>query len=614
MSRLLCPILLLASATFPSAALALGLGELHVESALGQNFVAHIDLIDASAEDLGRLQAALADEDTFQRKQLERPNFLAGMTISVGQDARGQPILLLRSMDSFTEPVVTFLVDVHWRAGELIREYTALLDPSELASKAPDASAEPGAPPMSAPAAPMTPVAAAGAPPNAPAPPMRAPPTQVTQPAHSTPTQRVAKVPDPKPQLRSHKIARGDTLVRIATLAGARSRKERLRMMIAIYRANPSEFQNGLNTLLHRGAMLRLPTAEELAAISPAEADREYRAASHETAPRKLHANSSEHAAGTIESKADAAALETDKLALRHRVESLEQSLQEVRQELQERVQQTNTPPPQVRAEQTDTPPLPVRAEQANATPLHQRAWFIALISGLGLLLAAGAWWVRRRRRNDDSSTVVHAIVADEPTTALPADAVSAEPLAGEPAAIVPEPSPPIDGSMPAQADTHDVNPPLASADTAPEQPDGQVDTGDTTAVLAPEIEDSGDTAEHKFSFYNPDNHLDTTHVVMGSELTRPLAFVERRKNPAIVLQQAIEREPHRSDLHLKLLELYYASASENRLAFLEAARQIMHRQDLVSAEDWARIAAMGRQIAPDEELFRSELDDQAVA
>src|SRR6185437_5325328 len=128
-------------------------------------------------------------------------------------------------------------------------------------------------------------------------------------------------------------------LVRIATIAGARSPKERLRMMIAIYRANPSLFHDGLNTLLHRGAMLRLPTAEELAAISPAEADREYRAqldATHGTAPRKLHAYSSEHAVDAIESKADAAALEAEKLALSHRVESLQQSLQEVRRELQE--------------------------------------------------------------------------------------------------------------------------------------------------------------------------------------------------------------------------------------------------------------------------------------
>jgi Tfp pilus assembly protein FimV len=119
---------------------------------------------------------------------------------------------------------------------------------------------------------------------------------------------------------------------------------------------------------------------------------------------------------------------------------------------------------------------------------------------------------------------------------------------------------------------------------------------------------------EQKFAFYSPETHADTTHVVMGSELTRPLAFVERRKNPAVVLQQAIEREPHRNDLHLKLLELYYATASENRLAFLEATRQIMKKKDLVSAEDWPRIADMGRQIAPDDELFKSDLDDQAVA
>lgn len=147
-----------------------------------------------------------------------------------------------------------------------------------------------------------------------------------------------------------------------------------------------------------------------------------------------------------------------------------------------------------------------------------------------------------------------------------------------------------------------------------PSEPEGRGDTGDTTAVLAPEMEAFGDTAQHKFSFYNPESHLDTTHVVMGSDLTRPLAFVERRKNPAIVLQQAIEREPHRSDLHVKLLELYYASATENRLAFLEAARQIMLKPGLLSAEDWARITTMGRHIAPDDELFRNELDDQAVA
>src|SRR5262249_51134655 len=97
MSRLLCPILLTVSVVFPSAALALGLGDLHVESSLGRDFMAPRALTDASHEDLARLSAAIADEAAFQRYQLERPSFLAGTTVALAQDAQGQPILRLRS-------------------------------------------------------------------------------------------------------------------------------------------------------------------------------------------------------------------------------------------------------------------------------------------------------------------------------------------------------------------------------------------------------------------------------------------------------------------------------------------------------------------------------------
>jgi pilus assembly protein FimV len=627
MPRLLCPILLIASASLPSTALALGLGELHVESALGQGFVAHIDLIDASSADLARLTAAIADEDTFRRNQLERPGFLVGTAVTVGQDARGRPILLLRSKDSFTEPVVTFLVDVHWGTGELIREYTALLDPSELASRMQQAAPQAlhttatEAPALSAPVVRVTPVIATPTQPVA----------QVTR-VSALPTQHAATGPGPKSQLRSYKVAHGDTLVRIAITAGARSGKERHRMMIAIYRANPAVFQKSFD-ILHTGDVLRVPSAEELAAISVADAEREYRAqlaASHATDRRKPRTHSSKHGPGDIEfkrdaavveSKADAASLETDKLALRQRVESLEQSLQEVRQELQQRAQQTTTLPPPVSASTSAPDTHAVAATGSSddgAPPLHRRGSFIALISGLGLMLAAGLWWAFGRRRDADPGTALQAapdsMAALEPKPLVRTGNPSAEIPAREPAASRPSETLTSGKGLQTQAGTHDVNPPLTSVATAPVEAEEQVDAGDTTAVLAQAIEGFDDTEEHKFSFYNPDSHLDTTHVVMGSELTRPLAFVERRKNPTIVLQQAIEREPHRSDLHLKLLELYYASATENRLAFLEAARQIMHKQGLVSAEDWARIADMGRHIAPDDELFRNALDDQAVA
>ena len=80
------------------------------------------------------------------------------------------------------------------------------------------------------------------------------------------------------------------------------------------------------------------------------------------------------------------------------------------------------------------------------------------------------------------------------------------------------------------------------------------------------------------------------------------------------MLRQAIEREPHRSDLCLKLLELYYTAAAENRRAFLEASRHLAKNDELATEEDWSRIAAMGRAIAPDDELFCDSMDNKAVA
>jgi hypothetical protein len=138
--------------------------------------------------------------------------------------------------------------------------------------------------------------------------------------------------------------------------------------------------------------------------------------------------------------------------------------------------------------------------------------------------------------------------------------------------------------------------------------------TSDTEVLIAPELEFAGDTVEQKFSFFNPEATTNTEHVVMDGGSGEPKPFVERRKNPADVLRQAIEREPDRSDLRLKLLELYYTAAAENRRAFLDATRQLTRNDKLATPEDWNRIADMGRVIAPDDELFSSDVDDKRVA
>ncbi len=100
----------------------------------------------------------------------------------------------------------------------------------------------------------------------------------------------------------------------------------------------------------------------------------------------------------------------------------------------------------------------------------------------------------------------------------------------------------------------------------------------------------------------------------MGSALTEPKPFVERRKNPADVLRQAIEREPERSDLRLKLLELYYTAAAENRRAFLEATRQLAKNEKLASPKTGHGSPTWAASLRPTTSCSPSDVDDKRVA
>jgi pilus assembly protein FimV len=73
------------------------------------------------------------------------------------------------------------------------------------------------------------------------------------------------------------------------------------------------------------------------------------------------------------------------------------------------------------------------------------------------------------------------------------------------------------------------------------------------------------------------------------------------------VLKLAIEREPDRHDLRMKLLELYYSAAATNRRAFLEVVQKLARDRDHLQGEQWDKIAYMGRQIAAENPLFAEE-------
>src|ERR1700686_1127916 len=151
------PLVLMMALSMPGAAHSLGLGDIHVDSGLNEPLAAEIDIVGATPLDLTDLNAAIANRETFLRYGADRPAFLASTKFKVAQDSRGRPVIAVRSTESFPEPVVNMLVDLHWNHGELVRQYTLLLDPAGFASSppAPVESSVPAA--LSIPAMPKVP-------------------------------------------------------------------------------------------------------------------------------------------------------------------------------------------------------------------------------------------------------------------------------------------------------------------------------------------------------------------------------------------------------------------------------------------------------------------------
>jgi len=241
MSRGPYPIILMLAMSLPSAVRAIGLATSASTRPSMSLLSAQIDIVGATRDDLAALTAKVANREVFQRYGADRPSFLSSATFKVGLDAQGRPVLNIRSSDAFTDPLVSFLVDLRWGNGELVREYSLLLDPAGFGSsnRAPEPTYA-ALPQSESPAAPVAVVqedATATA-------------TDASKPApRATPT--IAAVPRaPTGAARAHhRITSHDTLRAIARRSGAHTELAIQRTMIALFRANPHAFDANINRL-----------------------------------------------------------------------------------------------------------------------------------------------------------------------------------------------------------------------------------------------------------------------------------------------------------------------------------------------------------------------------
>ena len=114
---------------FPPAALALGLGDIRLNSSLNAPLDADIELVGATPDELASLKPQIASRDTFARYGLDWPSFLANVTLRPVHTPDGRDVIKLHSSEAITEPFITLLVELNWDRGRVVREYTVLLDP-----------------------------------------------------------------------------------------------------------------------------------------------------------------------------------------------------------------------------------------------------------------------------------------------------------------------------------------------------------------------------------------------------------------------------------------------------------------------------------------------------
>ncbi len=116
------------AALLPLRGYSLGLGDLELHSALNQELNAEIEVLSAVSEDAEKILIKLADRDAFNRAGLDRPFLLQQLKFKI-IDKNGVPYVKVYTKTPVSEPFLSFLLEIDWPQGHLLREYTLLLDP-----------------------------------------------------------------------------------------------------------------------------------------------------------------------------------------------------------------------------------------------------------------------------------------------------------------------------------------------------------------------------------------------------------------------------------------------------------------------------------------------------
>ena len=116
---------------------ALGLGDIHTKSALNQRLNADILLYSVGEAEIADINVRLASPEVFVKAGIDRPHFLSRLKFEPVLMPDGSGVIRVTSPDPVREPFLDFLIEVDWPNGQMLREYTVLLDPPVTTAQRP---------------------------------------------------------------------------------------------------------------------------------------------------------------------------------------------------------------------------------------------------------------------------------------------------------------------------------------------------------------------------------------------------------------------------------------------------------------------------------------------
>jgi len=601
-------------------AFALALGPITVQSALGEPLRAEIDLPQITPAEAESLRATPATPEAFRAQGMEFTPAVNRMQIQLQRRPDGRTVLRVTSDRPISDPFVDLVVDANWNAGRITRSYTMLFDPPAMRKPPATVTAEPQLP------APAAPAKASAVAPRAPAVPRTAP---------------VAPAAPAAAQGDSVVVKAGETAGRIAS-AHRPADVSLDQMLVALLRANPDAFIQGNVNRIKAGAVLQLPSGAEASATPAGEARQilatqsrdfnEFRRKLAGAAPAAEVAASSRAATGKVQTRVEeqrAASTAPDKLTLSKGAVKGQKTTEE---QLAKR-KQTQDASARVEELSKNINELSKIAAASGAAPAAAASAPAA--PGVAVPVAAAPAKAPEASAATPAPAAEPVVAKAEPaaapaseaaSTPTPAEAASA-PAKPAKAVVVPTPAPaPVEEPSFLSGLMEDPMLPLAGGGLLAlllgygawrvvqrRRSGASLDSSFLESRLQPDsfFGASGgqrvDTAGSESTTGGSSMAYSPSQLDAGGDVD-PVAEADvylaygRDLQAEEILKEAVRHNPARVSVHAKLGEIY--AKRQDRKA-LEAVASEIHHLTQGEGQDWNRIAELGRDLDPENPLYR---------